>query len=370
MLIIDSKLLDLLNPSGSMRLLDTRTFKLRSFISPEAVEEGYAILSHVWDAQEQTFQDIQAIHVRCATSGEDPRSLLSEKVWRSCEIAASHGYRWLWIDTCCIDKTSSAELSEAINSMYRYYSHSEVCYAYLRDVTDIASHLHRSVWHTRGWTLQELIAPRCVLFVSKYWRVLGSKADLAKELEHITGIPIAVLQLAQRPSEISITRRMSWAAHRTTTRKEDEAYSLLGIFDVNMPTLYGEGERAFQRLQEEILKKSTDTTLFAWGITYSMDIPIQADRDPSTANRAVVSHGSAPIPSPGPKSRLDPSKLLPGGLFARSPADFAGSEDIDYSPHFELWGPNSSVRLPSLLAVANCSRITTNRRPRLTKIPD
>ena len=275
-----------------MRLIHTTTMEIKEFTLPAAVEEVYAILSHVWDKDEQSFQDVQRIHARCAETGERPQSLFSEKILRSCQLAESHGYQWLWIDTCCIDKTSSAELSEAINSMFQYYSRSAVCYAYLRDVpthnalvpkfnalvTTVGAEGDRpstyvpsdspfseSIWHTRGWTLQELVAPRHVLFLSLTWDVIGSRADLAEELEAVTRVPKSVLQLSQKASEISIMRRMSWACRRKTTRVEDEAYALLGIFNVNMPTLYGEGRRAFQRLQEEIMRTHHDTTLFAWG---------------------------------------------------------------------------------------------------------
>ena len=266
-----------------MWLLETSTLRLRYFPYPEAAEEGYAILSHVWDAQEQSFQELQEIHRRCDATGEDPLESISTKVKNFCNVCVEHGYRWAWIDTCCIDKTSSAELSEAINSMFRYYTLSLVCYAYLRDVSkDQAFQLSTrptgrnntpqrksnfawSRWHTRGWTLQELIAPQVLLFLSDSWDFLGSKADLSADLESITQIPVAVLRFEQSLEEMSVAQRMSWAARRQTTRVEDEAYCLLGIFNINMPTLYGEGRKAFQRLQEEIMRQSPDTTLFAWG---------------------------------------------------------------------------------------------------------
>ncbi|KAI0702642.1 heterokaryon incompatibility protein-domain-containing protein [Earliella scabrosa] len=122
-----------------MRLLDTKTLKLKSFVSPEAVKEGYVILSHVWDEKEDSFQDLEAIHARCFMYGERPHDLVSKKIKKCCEVAARRGYKWVWIDTCCIDKTSSAELSEAINSMYRYYALSLVCFAYLSDIHVVRS---------------------------------------------------------------------------------------------------------------------------------------------------------------------------------------------------------------------------------------
>ena len=301
-----------------MWLLDTQTLKPRYFINPEAVEEGYLILSHLWDAKEQTFQDLQLIHHRCSSTGEDPRALVSSKIRGCCEVAARHGYKWAWIDTCCIDKTSSAELSEAINSMFRYYTLSLVCYVYLRDMpeTDPSElfgevgdpkaannpHFANHRWHKRGWTLQELIAPRVVHFLSHNWEYLGSKADLADGLEVITRIPASILRLEENPSDMSVAQRMSWAAQRETTRVEDEAYCLLGIFDVNMPTLYGEGRKAFQRLQEEIMRRTPDTTLFAWGPRCAYDELCEYTHDSMS------------------------------GLFATCPTDFIESSAIKFSP--------------------------------------
>ncbi|KAI0742506.1 heterokaryon incompatibility protein-domain-containing protein [Daedaleopsis nitida] len=253
-----------------MWLLSTARAELQFFVSPESVPSpGFAILSHVWQQDEQTFQELQALRSKCASTGENPREFASEKIRKCCQLAQRHGYAWLWVDTCCIDKTSSAELSEAINSMFRYYSAAGICYAFLQDVplrrTDNITDLFaRSKWYTRGWTLQELIAPRVVLFLSESWDVLASKAELAVLIEDITGIPTTVLRLQRPLAYFSIAQRMSWAAKRITTRVEDRAYCLLGIFNINMPTLYGEGRRAFLRLQEEIMKQSPDTTLFAW----------------------------------------------------------------------------------------------------------
>ncbi|RPD54186.1 HET-domain-containing protein [Lentinus tigrinus ALCF2SS1-7] len=271
-----------------MWLLSTDRAELHFFADPEDVEDGYATLSHVWDKEEQSFQDVQKIRKKCARNltakGRNPRNFVCEKIRRCCELAESHGYKWVWIDTCCIDKTSSAELSEAINSMFRYYALSSICYAYMRDVTPIAfpdgspqtyyrarNHLGTSIWFGRGWTLQELVAPRFLLFLSESWTTLGTKADFADILEDDTGIPATVLRLEASYTEYSIAQRMSWYGKRETTRAEDEAYCLLGLFGVHIPPLYGEGRNAFRRLQEEIMKQSTDTTLFAWGGTDKWD---------------------------------------------------------------------------------------------------
>ena len=206
---------------------------------------------------------------RSASSPTNARDFLSEKIRGFLLQAQEHGFDWAWADTCCIDKTSSTELTEAINSMFDYYTHSDVCYAYLSDVPPFCgadSWLFRSSqWHARGWTLQELIAPQNVIFMASDWSRIGTKYELADILGAMTNMPPAsVLRFEKDISEMSIAQRMSWAADRSTTRIEDEAYCLFGLFGVNMPTLYGEGENAFYRLQEVIMSKSPDTSLFGW----------------------------------------------------------------------------------------------------------
>jgi hypothetical protein len=173
-----------------------------------------------------------------------------------------------WIDTCCIDKSSSAELSEAINSMFKWYNDAEVCYAFLSDVNADEdpnawpSSFRNSRWFTRGWTLQELIAPGVVYFYGAGWKQIGSRDTLLNLVVEITKISPAYFTTGDL-SQFSAAQKMSWAANRNTTRLEDEAYCLLGLFDINMPLLYGEGKRAFQRLQEEILRQSEDDSLFS-----------------------------------------------------------------------------------------------------------
>lgn len=124
----------------------------------------------------------------------------------------------------------------------------------------------RCRWFTRGWTLQELIAPPEIYFYNATWKRVGTKSKLWRSLSHITGVQQIALEDPRRifGNEFSVARKMSWAANRSTSRKEDIAYCLLGIFNVNMPLLYGEGLSAFTRLQEEIIKISNDQSLFAW----------------------------------------------------------------------------------------------------------
>ena len=195
------------------------------------------------------------------------------KIKGSCDAIATHTahLEWVWIDTCCTDKSSTAELSEAINSMFRWYQQADICYAYLSDVPCSQSWLlafRRSTWFTRGWTLQELLAPSVVRFFDDQWHAIGDKSDLAGEIEAITRIPeravLANFEGLENVHSFSIALRMSWAAARDTSRVEDIAYCLMGIFGINMPLLYGEGEKSFLRLQEEIMKVSNDETIFAW----------------------------------------------------------------------------------------------------------
>ena len=308
-----------------MWLLSTDRAELHYFHGPENVPGGYAILSHVWEGQEQTFQEIQDLRAKCAKSGQNPRDLASPKVRACCTIAARHGYKWIWNDTCCINKESSAELSEAINSMFRYYSLAKICYAYLYDVPrtprsaleETDSLFRKSRWHTRGWTLQELVAPRFIVFLSDDWEMLGTKMELAELLEEITNIPAAVLRLAQAVHDFSIACRMSWASNRETTRTEDIAYCLLGIFSINMPTLYGEGERAFVRLQEEIMKQSFDTSLFVW-------------EDPKSLNQDTFVRQE--LHSSIPEGSCHHTIFDRYFLLAKSPKAFFRSTAVTFSP--------------------------------------
>lgn len=234
-------------------------------------------------------QDVQSIHAAARSAfqpspaNDDPelleiiRSRLSAKIRRCCDYARAKGVPYVWIDTCCIDKTSSAELSEAINSMYDWYSHAEVCYIFLADVSDMesphapGSRFRWSMWFTRGWTLQELIVPWGSVFLSKEWRMIGTKASLAGIIEAVTGIERDVLLHVRPLHTVSVARRMSWASQRRTTRVEDEAYCLMGIFGVRLPVIYGEGTQAFIRLQEEIMRRVPDQSLFSWGLMLPLD---------------------------------------------------------------------------------------------------
>ena len=280
--------ISILNISLNMRLLDTSTITLTSFDGDDDIPP-YAILSHTWGQGEVSFHDM----LTKAASELDSKAGYS-KIRSCCTLAAQEGYGYVWIDTCCIDKTSSAELSEAINSMFRWYQEAQVCYAYLADVRifdngpwspDGGREFRESRWFTRGWTLQELLAPRRVVFYGCDWQEFGSKTSLKTQISLITTIQQDHMFDIDRAS---VVQKMSWASQRKTTRVEDIAYSLMGIFDVNMPLLYGEGRKAFTRLQHEIVKITDDESLFAW-----------------------VDGG-----------------LVESGMFAQSPKAFARSKDI------------------------------------------
>ena len=242
-----------------MRLLHTATFRFEEFFDSKVPK--YAILSHRWGDGEVTFQDFEIGRAKTRPG--------FVKIKSCCSLAQSQGFEWVWIDTCCIDKKSSAELSEAINSMFRWYAEAGECYAYLADVPerdndngmDFLASFKQSRWFTRGWTLQELLAPSSVIFYDVRWDRIGCKKELLGEISEVTGIGVQYLNDMR---EASVATKMSWISKRQTSRSEDMAYCLLGLFDVNMPLLYGEGRKAFVRLELEIIKKSNDDSIFAW----------------------------------------------------------------------------------------------------------
>ncbi|KAF1850392.1 HET-domain-containing protein [Cucurbitaria berberidis CBS 394.84] len=294
-----------------MRLLNTSTLKIEEFLQRQVPE--YVILSHTWEEEEVSFQDMQ--------SGSAHAKKGYAKIKSCCKKAAEDGFLYCWIDTCCIDKTSSAELSESINSMYQWYKDSRICYAYLSDFnidsgmsTDMSmvnqqGGLGSQRWFKRGWTLQELIAPTIVEFYDANWNEFGTRLSLREQLTQITGITKYILQ-GTRDALITcgVAVRMSWAAKRKTTRIEDEAYCLMGLFGVNMPLLYGEGSYAFRRLQEAIMRITEDYTLLAWS----------------------------------PKESFRPDVIISRGLLAHSLSDFAGfrAENQEQNPLMShVWRP-------------------------------
>ncbi|RYP38348.1 hypothetical protein DL767_002588 [Monosporascus sp. MG133] len=215
----------------------------------------YAILSHTWGTEEVLFKDLMGGTGK-NKAGYVKIRFCGDQAWRD-------GLKFFWVDTCCIDKSNSTELQEAINSMFRWYRNAAKCYVYLVDVSTPAHDVDKSIWEpafrtsrwfTRGWTLQELIAPTSVEFFSREEVRLGDRRSLERAIHDVTGIPLEALR-GGRQSDFGVHERMAWIEKRNTTREEDMAYSLFGIFDVQLPLLYGEGkEKALERLREKIGK--------------------------------------------------------------------------------------------------------------------
>ncbi|TBU46807.1 heterokaryon incompatibility protein-domain-containing protein [Dichomitus squalens] len=343
-----------------MRVLDTWTGQ---FMEVDPEKTNFAILSHTWRKKEQTYNELKVVQARHggpsdaeysspspsrppspspdSPSPDSPSSFvpgdhliwndvkLSRKIREACGVARKAGYRYLWIDSCCINKASSSELSESINSMFQWYGRAKVCFAHLADVpsSDDAraaeSAFRKSRWFERGWTLQELIAPLSVKFLSEDWTEIGTKLALADLVEEITGIAEDALVHAKSLDDFSVAQRLSWTASRKTSRKEDSAYSLLGIFNINMSTLYGEGERAFRRLLEEIVRRVPDQSVFAWGSVY-MDL----ERDQVLADSLSNARELTCVP---PHRQYEAQFLFDCGLY-----NFTDSGMITVIPHDDV----------------------------------
>ncbi|KAF2831485.1 kinesin light chain 1 [Ophiobolus disseminans] len=259
------------------RLPGDDSFELITFDDNSA--PPYAILSHTWTTgQEITYKELLA--------GTGINKSGYAKLRFCGDRARADGLQYFWVDTCCIDKATSVELSTAINSMFRWYQRATKCYVYLSDVsvpkevTDAEAFrisweqaFRCSWWFTRGWTLQELLAPASVEFFSHEGKRLGSRISLEQEIHEITDIPIDALR-GQRLTEFSVEERTGWAAKRTTTVKEDRVYCLLGIFGVFLPLIYGEGEEyATLRLQEEIQKRQQGRENYVQDLSVPVSLP-------------------------------------------------------------------------------------------------
>lgn len=284
----------------TMRLVHIDTLEMKEFQAPP---DNYAILSHCWTDDEISFKDFVKRR-RTDSHGYWKVKRFCEFIQR-CQFmrrsSPKPGFQfiscdkmpikieWIWIDTCCIDKRSSAELSEAINSMWTWYSEASYCIVYLADVPSkidsqqIPEYVWKSRWLTRGWTLQELLASRTIIFCDSEWQSIGNLlsepskvacdsavgfgATFAPLLSEITAIPLRYLQDKSALTGACFAQKANWASKRETTRSEDMAYCLLGLMNVNMPLLYGEGgEKAFVRLQKEYINQYDDESVFAWSI--------------------------------------------------------------------------------------------------------
>jgi hypothetical protein len=289
----------------SMRLLDTTTFELHSAAPEDFKAQGYAILSHRWVGEEITFRQIERYsHELRNVASQQKMSPQLDKIRGACRTARQLGLSWIWIDNCCINKESTTEEAESINSMFKWYRDAQVCITYLSDVGpgSTATNLAQSTdggevnysvfqslvskkpseWFSRGWTLQELLAPHDMRFFDMDWNYMGTKTSLAREIEAITGIEADYLTGSRNFRTACIATKMSWMADRTTTREEDIAYGMLGLFNVTMTPQYGEGLRAFMRLQHELLLSIPDESIFAWQMP-----------DPNAGEKFGV------VPSPG-----------------------------------------------------------------------
>lgn len=320
-----------------MKLLNCKLLQIEEF-HDERIPKSYAILSHRWEEEEVTYKDLKAPGLGVTKAGWT-------KINDFCRIALDNGYEWGWVDTCCIDKKNLTELTEAINSMFKWYANSSVCIAYLSDITP-EKHIEDSLWFTRGWTLQELIAPSRIMFYNKNWDFMGTRDALSDAIQRRSRVDKEILDdagsirnITSMLSRIPIARRMSWASGRITTREEDRAYSLLGIFSVNMPMLYGEGSRAFIRLQEEIAKENNDLSLFAW--------TREQGSCRSTGNTSEGTTGAAM-----PRKEV----TEPSGIFATSPDEFQSCDDlllkrdIKYNPEVRRHGVTYGLSIPYSLS--------------------
>ncbi|KAH8660308.1 hypothetical protein BX600DRAFT_467538 [Xylariales sp. PMI_506] len=314
-----------------MRLIKCRskTLELEEFVG--MVTPPFAILSHTSGDDDVTYSHF--------AKGDDVRKSMPgwTKIQRACSLALETGTEYLWIDSCCIDSSSTAELTEAMNGMFKWLGQASTCFVYLSDydtATPTTESLGNAHWFTRGWSLQELIAPPEVHFYDKDWNFFGTKSYLCQELCSITGIDEAVLfpprdtTIREILDEVPVGKIMSWASTRYTTRPEDAAYCLLGLFGVSIPIIWGEGaEAAFVRLQEEIIRNRNDLTIFAW---------CSNDGGPNSEKSNSV--------SPTGNYR---------GVFARSPAEFAGCRALildvpqRFIPEFSL--TNKGIRINTTL---------------------
>jgi hypothetical protein len=271
----------------------------KDFIRPKDIPP-YAILSHTWGEQEVVFDDLKS---PISVGNVDAKGEGWNKIQFCARQAKCDNLEYFWVDTCCIDKANNTELSEAINSMFRWYQNASRCYVFLSDVEGKSSGcddrlsstwktaFKASRWFTRGWTLQELLAPRSVEFFCRDRTRLGDKESLKQTIYEVTEIPIEALS-GRDLSKFDVATRLSWAQYRQTTRDEDGAYCLLGIFGCHLPLIYGEGrEKALKRLKREIMGASEDTAMA------SVDNTSIRDQDQEERLGEMCSWLSAPDPS-------------------------------------------------------------------------
>jgi hypothetical protein len=268
-----------------MRLLNSSTYQLHEFNEPE---KPYAIFSHTWGSDEVSLQDYQESIAQTKKG--------FQKIKLCCDQAAKDKIPWVWIDTCCMNRLDSAERSEVLHSNYKWLENATKCYAYLSDVSSSAdsweSTFKSCKWFTRQFTLQELVAPPEVVFFAQDWVQVGTRKSLHSIISGITGIQPAVLTGEKKPKQCHVSERMSWASNREAKAVEDKAYALMGLFDIKLPVLYGEGNRAFRRLQDEIRKTHNDTARTGIRLLITNSEPLELKYFPASDSPeyAILSH--------------------------------------------------------------------------------
>lgn len=357
-----------------MRLINIRTNLIEEFMGRQV--PNYAILSHTWGSEEITFQEF-------GQQGATAKSGYVKIQWFISLVKRDYpDLEYTWVDTCCINKDSSTELSEAINSMYRWYAQADVCVAYFEDVppgpagSSPPLAFHHSRWFDRGWTLQELLAPERLICVASDWSVIGTRHLLARSISLVTGIGVQYLRSPQSTGgsqeyrtdlirQTNAAEKIGWASRRRTTKPEDLVYCLLGLLDVNMPLLYGEGEKAaFLRLQMSIVRRSADPTILAWNSLTEKQLEDRKgargawkDRSrprPPSPTSAVLAAGQMLLgrchPWYYPTERELAENVLPLGAVAEGPRNFSNNQEIVLERRNITWNFNDhtvSIRLPT-----------------------
>lgn len=352
-----------------MRLLhfaDGGGLRITEFIG--ASIPPYAILSHTWgaDDEEVSYRDVVDAPVSTYKTKAGYKKLVFCLVQ-----AALDGLRYSWVDTCSIDRSSSAELSEAINSMFRWYQNAERCYVYLADITESKpdASITSSRWFTRGWTLQELLAPKSLQFYTAEGLPLGNKISRKNDIQLATNIPSEALDGNKPLAEFDFEQRFSWAEKRQTKREEDAAYCLLGLFDVHIPLIYGEGrQKAMKRLRREIAESMKELNGFSRLNTKDgspspspmMNIRRKVTVESTQENEPSQGMDSAPLPPPRTNRSVmqasvmlvaDP-KLLKDTPVSQLPAELVGQKFVEeYYPNFRHNPGEQQVRCPASITV-------------------
>ncbi|KAG0702651.1 hypothetical protein DFH29DRAFT_492432 [Suillus ampliporus] len=319
---------------------------LRTEFITEAVAKyfSWVMLSHRWERKEPLLHDI---HDKVVYNLDPVGTMV--KLQTFCETARDAGHRWAWSDTCCIDQNNNVELQESVNSMFVWYRHSALTIVYLSDVppSSKSGALANSVWNTRGWTVQEFLAPTIVLFFQADWTpYLGDRspnhkesAAIMQELEDSTGIDARAL-VAFRPGMRGAREKLQWASSRVTTLQEDIAYSLFGIFGVHLPVIYGEKKQnALGRLLQEIVAHSGDITALDWvGQSSNFNSCLPAD---------IASYKAPPSVQPSmPEDEMQTLiSRLQTAVAVESAATFYDFLDNLSAPRFA----NSRLQLPSIV---------------------